>query len=406
MSKKNIPTQDFLNKTIFVISSPQEAVGLLLLSQGRLVENCILVKYIDYSDGKYAQIIKKLLDEVKIKNLYPINLYLHNVSMNKGSVFQTVKQIVLNKIVIRKFDLEKFQGSLFKNSYNFVTQINSPLLTLGKYDINKIYLMEHAPADSRNRIRRLKNIIIKNDGKTKYQKFISYMHGGAGKWYSIYKIIKIKTIDKIVNTLFPYTSALQYLDKGFSWIDYGDDFHLLDYRNLKLNFDFLMPEKKFNEEYKTLVMIEHKDAFKNIKHLHNEMKEIDFVEMYADILQKHISINEAIVCKFHPYILQNSNKLEIRNYSESMRARFLISGYRKVVFFDEIYDDELISLMPVEMFIKPLKINKIVGLYSSTMVIVQDWDEMSVISDCSWIKGFKHMRDGDKEIFSSKFTEA
>ena len=406
MSKKNIPTQDFLNKTIFVISSPQEAVGLLLLSKGRLVEYCILVKYIGYADGKYSEITNKILDDVKIKNLFILRLYLHNVSMNKGSVLLTAKQIVLNKIIIRKFDLEKFQGSLFKNSYNFVAQINSPLLTLGKYDINKIYLMEHSPADSRNRIKRLKNITLKNNGKTKYQKIISHMQGGVRKWCLIYKIIKIKTIAKIVDTLFPYTNALQYLDKGFSWIDYGDDFHLLDYRNLKLNFDFVMPEKKFNDEHKTLVMIEHKDAFKNIEHLYNEMKEIDFVEMYADILQKHISINETIVCKFHPFILQNSNKLEIRTYSESMRARFLISGYRKVVFFDEILHDELISLMPVEMFIKPLKINKIVGLYSSTMVIVQDWDEMSVISDCSWIKGFKHMRDGDKEIFSIKFTEA
>lgn len=410
MSKKHIPTKDFLNNTIFVISSPQEAVGLILLSNNRPIEYCILIKYIDYTDGKFFEITKRIIEEVEIRNVYILNLYLHNSSMNKGEIFLSIKNILLNKKIIKKFDSDIFQGKLFNNSYNFVVQYYSPLLSLGCYDINRIYLMEHSPADSRSRLSKLNSCntgttyhITKNSFFLGCQKITSLIFQGPSKWYSIYKKIKIRIFIKIINKLFPYMSVLENLKNGFSWIDYEDEFQYLDYRNLQLNSDFFGSTGHINHEFKTLLMIDHKAAYKNTGVLYNEMKDIDFVEMYAEILHKHVSINEFIVCKLHPFIVQNLTTLEIEAYKEDMRARFLIAGYQNILFFDEIFHDHLISLMPVELFIKRLKINKIVGLYSSTMLIVQEWDDVEIISDCSWINEFRYLRDCDANIFSIKF---
>lgn len=399
-----IINQDFFKKTIFIISSPQEAAGLLLLSKDLAVDYCILIKYIDYADKIYADITKRVLDEVNIKNLLILDLYLHNVSMNQGNIYLTFKQIYLNKLIINKFNKEKFHGDLFDNNYNFVAQFYSPILTLGNYDLNKIYLMEHSPTDSRDRLIRLKN--KENIFNKKSLRLVGRVDLSSIKLQQLFLKVKKKILRAVVLTLFPYMKELCYLKKGFSWVDYDDNFILMDYRNLKFNIEFSVLREGFYDEPKTLLLIEHKEAFIKVDALYKEMKEIDFVEMYADILKKHVGIDESIVCKLHPYVLQNANKLDVKNYSDRLKACFLSIGYKKVTFLDEILQGELTHLMPVEMLLRPLKVNKMVGLYSSAMLIVQHWDGMMVISDCSWIKYFGLLRSMDKEIFNMKLIQA
>ena len=62
--------------------------------------------------------------------------------------------------------------------------------------------------------------------------------------------------------------------------------------------------------------------------------------------------------------------------------------------------------MPVEIFINIFKVNKIVGLWSSTHMIVQYWDGISVISDCTGVKVLRQYRDKDMEIFPSRYIQA
>jgi len=414
MQYDNILNTEFFKNTIFVVSCPQEAVGLLLIAKAELVEYCILVKYRDCTDGVYSEITKRILEEVNVKNMYVLSLYSHQVSMERGNIFSSINEVFCNKQIINKFNKIEFRGGLYKRNYNFVTPKDCPILTLSRYDISKIYMLEHTPKDSAVRLAALIN-------KTKSKSLISEINViiekfsaiyqsklsvTADKRTAIYKAIKVGVAFKIINIMFPHMKEMRCLDKGFSWIHYGDKYIYMDYRDLDFKIKYTRPNNEFDNVCKTIILIDHKESYKNSEDLYTEMKTIDFVEMYAKIIEKHVEINECIIIKFHPYVLQNANTLEVKEYSCAIKKKFASLGYHRVYSFEDLLPDLLFQLMPVEIFINIFKVNKIVGLWSSTHMIVQYWDGISVISDCTGVKVLRQYRDKDMEIFPSRYIQA
>lgn len=394
---------NFLKRAIFVISSPQEAMGLLALMRGECLEICIVVQYIGYANGTYSRLINRILSEGNIKKILTINLYLHNVEINKAKIYSTFKNIYKNKILLSEFNNKYFMGNLFKSEFNFVSQIYSPLLSLNRYNTEKIYILEHSPTDSRERIGASKKNRIENIGDVRKKKYnFSINLKTIGLYF--FKI-KRKILADVVNFLFPNMRNMRYIKKGFSWVNYGDEFSLVDYRGVKFNFSFNFPSEDFKNKPKTILLIESNEAFRDVPEIYEEMKGVDFIEMYSDMLCKHIALDELIICKLHPYTYQNSNELEIDEYIKKIKAAFNRLGYKKIHFLNEILSEKLLQLMPVEALIEPLKVNKILGIYSSAMLVLQHWEGVTVISDCRWIKEFSRIREGDKRFFDMKFVQ-
>lgn len=393
----------FLKRAIFVISSPQEAMGLLALMKGECLEVCIVVQYIGYANGTYSRLINRILSDINIKKILTLNLYLHNVEINKAKIYSTFEKIYKNKILLSEFNNKYFMGNLFKSEFNFIAQIYSPLLSLSRYSAEKIYILEHSPTDSRERIGASKKKNLENFGvvRTKTYSF-SIDFKNIGLYF--FKI-KRKILTDVVNFLFPNMRNMRYIKRGFSWIDYGDGFSPIDYRGIKFNFSFNLPDEDFKNKPKTILLIESREAFRDVPEIYEEMQGIDFIEMYSDMLCKHIALDELIICKLHPYTYQNSSELEIDDYIKKIKAAFNGLGYKKIHFLNEILPEKLLQLMPVEAFIEPLKVNKILGIYSSAMLILQHWEGVEVISDCRWIKEFSRIREGDKKFFDMKFFQ-
>ena len=328
---------------------------------------------------------------------------MHNLKINKAKIYSTFKYIYKNKLILRDFNKNYFEGKLFKRDYYFISQMYSPLLSLSGYNTDKIFILEHSPTDSRERIEASKNKNLDKGKCTGLKKTSTQLNLKNLNLY-FFKI-KRKALALVINYLFPNMRGMRYINKGFSWINYEDQYSLLDYRDLKFNFNFDFPSAGFENENKTILLIESKEAFRDVPEIYDEVKEIDFIEMYSDMLCKNIDRNELIICKLHPYTYQNSSKLQIEEYINKIKVSFNNAGYRKVKFLNEILSEKLLALMPVEAFIVPLKVNKILGLYSSAMLILQHWEEVTVISDCRWIKAFARIREEDKRFFDMKFIE-
>ena len=231
----NIDRTKYKN-TIFVVSSPQEAIGLLIISQNNEIEYCAIVDYIGYTDGNYIKIIDEIIKEIKIKNIYRISMYLHNIQINNRNILLSLIEIFKNKKIINEFNRKNFNGKLFKRNFIFVVQPLCPLLTLTRYDLNKVCMMEHAPADSKLRnmkenINNIEDNLYKNKNNNKLRLLII-----AIKKINLNKIInliKSKIIKIIIKLLSHNHNRVFYLKRCYSWIKYNDIYEFLDYNYLK-----------------------------------------------------------------------------------------------------------------------------------------------------------------------------
>lgn len=391
--------QEFIRKTIFVISTPVEAVGLSILANDKLIENCIIVLYKNYTDILNKDLILKILEKNKIKNLYFLTLRFYLNPYKKGHIVDFLKDIFINQAAIKKFDIDNFQGKLFKSNFNFVVQHFSPFLSHNRYDHKKVYTMEHSVGDAcallteQNCVNfkkitiidKLSTIFLSNDNKA--QKLINFVF--AAKKKIIYGLLII---------LAPGSHTLKSCKQGFSWLNYLDGFTFLDFRDYNGSIEIEKINADFLNKYKTLLLIDHKEQYVEVEWIYEELKQINYIDMYAAILKKHINQEETIICKFHPKINQKLDAIQINNYINSLREKFLSMGYKKIYFLRDIIDD-LTSYMPAELFLKPLKINKVVGVYTTTLLIAQEWKDMTVISDCSYSQTLSKLREIEGKSF-------
>lgn len=387
-SQEKILNSDLYKSTIFVISSPQEAAALAILASENTLYHCIVTTYKGYTDKNYPQIIESIIKPLEIKNLYYLNLIFHPISVSRGSIIRSFIDIILNKISIFNFNVRYYNGRLYKGYFNFVAQKDNPLVTLSNLTEDKISLIEHTPVDSTRRISKMKGIKL----------------SGISSINSIGFRVKVKFINCCISMLYPMTDKFQYSKNGYSWVDNGDNFFILDYRKVQAKLNLKNLSDLFASESKTLFLIDHPDMFKDVSSVREQVEKINFIQMYQQMLLSHADPGEVIICKFHPYITQNSNKAKIFEYVNNIKHAFLVFGYKKVFFLHEILGKDLHKAdWPIEMLIDALRVNKIIGVYSSTMIITQNWSGIRVISDCSYLEYFRLARERDAKIFELRF---
>lgn len=388
---KSALAKSFYDSAVFIIASPQEAAALLILSKKNKIKKCIVINYLGYSDGDYLRIIKSILLGISIDNLYFIDMYFYLTYASRGCITKTLKSIYKNIKIIKDFDSANFQGNLFNLNYSFVVQKDSPFISLAPYPLSKIYLMEHSPADSRERLKRLKN--ISNSSPIVIDSKIP-----------IFIKFKIKILSKFLSIVFPFSTRSKNIINGYTWLNYGDNFHYLDYRDVQQKISLKrLPTSKVASK-RTLFLMEHPEMFRDVPQVYHQVKESNFVNMYRDMLIKHVDINDVVICKFHPFITQNISNDEMQHYLSALRECFLMAGFKKIIFFQDLFDPgDIRGSWPVEMFIDSLGVSRVLGLYSSTMLIVQNWDGLQIISDCSSLEYFRSARARDHELFSLSF---
>lgn len=379
-----------LRKAIFLINSPQEAIAMMLIGEGREIENCILVSYIGYADGQYTENVLNILNTIQIKNLFRIDLYLHNLSIDKGNYFKSIIQIIINKYRISKFNKKYYEGKLYSKYYSFITQIDNPLITLSFVKEEKILMLEHSPTDSRARLLKSKNLDILETKKSTLN-FISVLN--------FFRKIPKAIFIRMLYFIFPMHRKMPLINRGFSWIPHEDNFYLLDYKNFNANNGFKLKSivNDWIERDVTVLLVDHQSEYATATYF-NEMKSVDFVEMYVDIVKRNVKRNEILLCKLHPYIVQNLPGYKIKEYQDELQFALHSQGYVNTFFLSDLLCEKWQHLVPVELIIVQLGVSKIIALYSSTLLIAAQWGGIRLISACSQFPGLDAERRKDKNL--------
>jgi hypothetical protein len=300
-----------LRKAIFLINSPQEAIAMMLIGEGREIENCILVSYIGYADGQYTENVLNILNTIQIKNLFKLDLHLHNLAIDTGNYLKGIIQIIDNKYRINKFSKKNYEGRLFSEDYSFITQIDNPLITLSFVKEEKILMLEHSPTDSRARLLKSKNLDIAETKKSALN--------SASILIFLKKIPKAIFI-RMLHFIFPMHRKMPLISRGFSWIPHGDNFYILDYKNFNRNNSFKLNSivRDWIDRDITVLLVDHKSEYTTASYF-NEMSAVDFVKMYVDIVKRNIKKDEIVLCKLHPYIAQNLPDYKINEYQNELK---------------------------------------------------------------------------------------
>lgn len=385
----------FFENTIFVITSIQEAEGLAILAQDHKVKYCVLLTYIDYLES-YLEVMKVILKRTKIEHTFILEMWMLQRYFDNGSCL--LKKISLNQKSIKMFNDDYFNGKLFLSDFNIVCNKYCPLINLIDYDKEKIYIMEHCPADSFS----LRKKGVNSSSCKKDEAFLSKFRKVARKLFRrrAFKAVENKIVYYYLMKKYPLIFGLNDIRKRFSWAQIDDqDFYYLDARKYILPIDIYNRCIQIgNEHGATLLLIDHPKQFVYESKLYEEVRHIDYIDVYKQIVRDHIQTDEVIVYKLHPYIYEVASLEEIRIYQKKLESVFREMGYKKVHEFNSIISDSRVSRFPVECFIKPLSISKIVGMISSVMDVVREWnDDIELIEDLRFVPFMKKLWKMDYE---------
>lgn len=391
--------EEFFDNTVFVIASPQEAEGMAILAKGHIVKYCIIVNYIDYTSSVQQEIIRRVIKTTKIQNLFSINLYLPRIQLNKGNRFECWKQMQFDRHAINTFDKKFFDGKLFCKKMNFVVSSLSPFISLSKYEKRYIYIMEHAPADS---VHRIEDKLFQTEHVEKSSSSFQWWKNG---WKYLKHMDSI-FFNLMIKILYPYFFSLYKIEQGFTWVEKVDDSYMfIDPREYPLEVEFSPFKDELNNVKKTLLLVTTApQAFKDDPiDLAEQGQQIDYPNMYLQIANKSIKKEEFVVFKLHPFLAETMGNEDLEAFANSIMILLRKHGYINVVNFESFFLDTYEAKMPVEIFLKALNINKIVGDFSSTMEIVQDWGDIEIFSDLRFMKIFEGNRERRMRILGGKY---
>lgn len=365
-----------LKNTIFIIQSPIAAMTMAIIAQNRPIEVCIVEVYKNYTEKKADQ-IKAILQDIAIKKLFFLDVNFTPRYQENSILY--MKKVNENLKIISDFNLAYFDGNLFCNGFDFVSEACSQILNFSPRKISGIRIIDHGPADSINRINTEK-IELKTCSNIKGKQIIKRF---LSPYQSSKKIIR-KCLNFVLKKKYPHLNQLYNINLGYTMTKImNDTYQIIDYRKFKIKSSICI-DQSITEGENALLLVSMKEEFEGIEDIIKRVANVDFIKLTINMAEKHILTSEKVILKFHPHLCECISSEEMIFYKKQLMEFLNRKGY-KVYFFADIVNDRLIGELPIELFIKELNIKKIVGMSTSVFWTVGSWEDIKIISDCTGV---------------------
>ena len=368
-------------KTIVFLSSPQEALALDIVSRDHSLDEVYAVRYKGYSSGKYFQTICTILDELKI-DYQEVELRNHRISISSGRPVRALIDILENIRTLNQLDKNQCQGELYDSNTLIFANHTSPVFDLvrKRKGISSFRAIEHSPIDELD-------YTTKGDAEDKAPrlllrflgKLVVALRQDTRRTISRMTCVPVVQVSRLI---FPYFNRNGFIHTGYSWRR-KSGFSQLLYSNIMLDLGDSIDSSaiSYDSEKRGLLMIEHPEIYKTTSHYDKNGDLNSFISAYMRMSQRHLGDHTLAIVKPHPFIHESLPQDQVRLYLWSVKKAVESAGIKRVVLFSEIVKGRL-SDLPLELFVKDLKVSTVIGSYSCTHILLQNEPGIRVISDC------------------------
>lgn len=369
---------------------------MLAIAKGHVIRHCIIVEYIDSNEGNYLDVMKRLLKDCNIQNIYILRLYLYQSEINKCNFHRIIYVLLKNEYYIWRFNRRYFDGRLFGGGYVFVTQFMCPLLTMQTSKDIKVKIMEHSALDSMKRLYQCEN-------KTKeyFWKKPQILRHLKRPWETLASV-KRKVLLSTILWLYPNTYNLLFEKNGYALMKIkGDTYEYVDLCGADYKWN-LSPVGDDIAKCKNgvILMVNHSRVFEDVPDFYTELKQVNINELYIRFAKDYVERDENIILQPHPSMFQKMKAHEVRGVLTSIKSELAANGYKKCYEMQQLFSDSVDGI-PAELLINLLNVKKLIGTCSSLQVNIASHMGINVrvIADCKNINIYKKRWDEIPAIY-------
>ena len=380
---------------LFFVSSPQEAIAITILKPSKRDSKFVVVSYANTTDRSYSDVIRHILNRGNYAYT-DLLLYMHRNSFNLNKPFRAIYETFSNSASIALHSNRHLSGTLYSSKSVIYAQRFSPILDLiprWKSQQLRTICIDHAPAD---RLPRSSSISTPTATIALLSKSIQLLTKSP-------LILFIKLFSQIIRQLF----SLYYPhyvgpgpSVGYSWTP-EINFKTLSYKEAQIYplFTTTLPMTE-----SCILLVDHPSLYKDVPNIESDLSTLDLPLVYARMCHRHVTGVKRILIKHHPNILQRLSHVTLANYNKDIASQ--ISHYLPTMEVHPLLDffsDPIESLYPIETLVDAFNVKQAVGMYSSCMYLLQSFDGIQVISDCSYAASFRELRDRESIDLDLKY---
>ena len=369
---------------IFFVSSPQEAIALRLIKPDKSQSIIVVVSYYNTTDLTYSEVIRHILRTSGYEYL-SLRLYMHRNSFNVNRPLRAIHETRSNIRIISDFSKKYLSGALYSRQHLIYAQKDSPILDLiprTKSFSVKTICVDHAPAD------RLPRSTFGNPGiavRAMFSKGLTYLRHTPNSFFTKLFTMVLKRITSLYYPSYCGSGP----SAGYSWTP-ERNFHCLSYKDAQLTPKLKLP--KANSKA-CILLVDHPSLYKNVPNIQQDLSSLCMPKVYANMCHRHISHPKRILLKHHPNILQRMTSADLTEYNHQIVAEISrLLPFVEVFPISECFYDPIESLYPIETLIHVFNVDMVLGMYSSSMYLLQSFNDIEVISDCEESLSFRELR--------------
>lgn len=330
---------------IYFIGDPLEVAAMLSIAKNLSYPKVILCNYENYSNLNLLDRTKILLESVGI---VPISIITVRLVSNRLSFFG-LKTKFRNNTILKNLNINVLESGLTSGMFSVCAHINSPIWDFPSLSAVSIWRMSHSPAED---IQCWRSSLEKNN-------------------------VLVSTFLSTIRYLLGYRTHLRKFDKYYTWIQYSKDQSSLSLNpfieNMKVDFS--------DTNCDTLILF-------GADNYSNE----GYSELCSLTKEHLLSLGRFLACceaveiifvKFHPVVFGRLTSDQHEDLKNTLFDFAHELGFHKLSFLDDVFSHELLQL-PAEIQLHLLAPKKIIGSYSSALLIPAYSGKVSVISDSTY----------------------
>lgn len=329
---------------VYFVGDPLEVVGIISINEGFVPKNVVLCKYKNYKDDGLFERVLNLLKKIggSPSEVIEVELLSNHISLTD------IRKRILNNKKIKRLDETYFNGRLFSGDFAICANIFSPIVDYSFPTKVSFFRMSHSPAED--------------------LEFMLQSH--QKRFFGI-----VRGVRNACRSLMGYKRHRLNFERFYTWIKYADgQMGLSTVEFLKLN---VVPEPKVCID---TVIVYASEAS------HCSLEPDAVADTYLRFLEDALSYcsnSESIAVKLHPSVYDKLRPEKYRLLKCLLRDRASGRGFRNFMFFDEVMGPDALSI-PFELQMGVVKPHKVIGPYSSALLISAFVPEVDVISDSTY----------------------